>query len=237
AEKLIFLTQNRVICSQDGSVDTELARNDADALLAGGTLDEDTTSFLTHASLAVKRGVARAHLVPYTLDGSVLLEIFTHDGVGTMVVEDTLDDLRPATIDDVGAIVQLIEPLELDGTLVPRGRATIEREVENFTVLEHDGIIYGCVALKAYTDEKIAEMACLIVHPEWQGSGEGEMLLRHTEARARAMGAKRLFVLTTRTSHWFMKRGFVQAGISDLPKERQTHYNHSRNSLVFIKRL
>lgn len=237
AEKLIFLTQNRVICSQDGSVDTELARNDADALLAGGTLDEDTTSFLTHASLAVKRGVARAHLVPYTLDGSVLLEIFTHDGVGTMVVEDTLDDLRPATIDDVGAIVQLIEPLELDGTLVPRGRATIEREVEDFTVLEHDGVIYGCVALKPYADEHMAEMACLIVHPEWQSSGEGEILLRHTESRARAMGIKRLFVLTTRTSHWFMKRGFVQGGVSDLPKGRQAHYNRSRNSLVFIKRL
>src|SRR5690625_825162 len=153
AEKLIFLTQGRIVCLADGTVDTELAREDADKLLAGGTLDEDTQSFLSHASLAVKRGVPRAHLVPYTLDGSVLLEIFTHDGLGSIVVENTLDDLRPATIDDVGAIVQLIEPLEKDGTLVPRGRATIEREVEDFTVLEHVGVIYGCVALKPYLDE------------------------------------------------------------------------------------
>jgi len=237
AEKLIFLTQGPIVCAEDGTVDNELAREDADKLLAGGTLSEDAHSFLSHASLAVKRGVARAHLVPYTLDGSILLETFTHDDVGTMVVENTLDDLRDATIDDVGAIVQLIEPLEKDGTLVPRGRATIEREVENFTVLEHDGVIYGCVALKPYLDEGMAEMACLIVHPEWQGAGEGEMLLRHTEARARAMGVKRLFVLTTRTSHWFMKRGFVQGGVADLPKERQAHYNRSRNSMVFIKRL
>lgn len=237
AEKLIFMTQDRTVRDEDGSVDTELAREDADALLATGTLDEDTASFLSHASRAVKRGVARAHLIPYTLDGSVLLEIFTHDGVGTMVVEDTLDDLRPATVDDVGAIVQLIEPLEADGTLVPRGRAVIERDVEQFTVLEHDGVIYGCVALNPYLSEGMAEMACLIVHPEWQGSGEGEILLRHTESRARAMGARRLFVLTTRTSHWFMKRGFVQGGVADLPKERQAHYNRSRNSLVFIKRL
>ncbi len=237
AEKLIFLTQNKTVCNEDGSVDTELAREDADKLLAAGTLDEDTSSFLTYASRAVKRGVARAHLVPYTLDGSVLLEIFTHDGVGTMVVEDTLDDLRPATVDDVGAIVQLIEPLEADGTLVPRGRAVIERDVEKFTVLEHDSVIYGCVALMPYLQENMAEMACLIVQPEWQGSGEGEVLLRHAESKARAMGAKRLFVLTTRTSHWFMKRGFVQGGISDLPKERQAHYNRSRNSLVFIKKL
>ncbi|MFW7339933.1 amino-acid N-acetyltransferase [Pollutimonas sp. H1-120] len=237
AEKLIFLTQDRTVLDEDGAVDTELAREDADKLLAAGTLDEDTASFLGHASRAVKRGVARAHLVPYTLDGSVLLEIFTHDGVGTMVVEDTLDDLRPASVDDVGAIVQLIEPLEADGTLVPRGRSVIERDVEKFTVLEHDGVIYGCVAVIPYIGEGMAEMACLIVQQEWQGAGEGEMLLRHAELRARAMGAKRLFVLTTRTSHWFIKRGFVQGGISDLPKERQAHYNRSRNSLVFIKRL
>ncbi len=237
AEKLIFLTQDRAIFHDDGSVDTELAREEADSLLADGKLDEDTAFFLTYASRAVKRGVARAHLVPFTLDGSVLLEIFTHDGVGTMIVEDTLDDLRPATVDDVGAIVRLIEPLEADGTLVPRGRAVIERDVEKFTVLEHDGIIYGCVAVMPYPEDQMAEMACLIVQSEWQGVGEGELLLRHAETRARAAGAKRLFVLTTRTSHWFMKRGFVQGGISDLPKERQSHYNRSRNSHIFIKKL
>ncbi|ARP94889.1 amino-acid N-acetyltransferase [Bordetella genomosp. 13] len=237
AEKLIFLSGSAGVLNDDGSVDTELARADADALLAGDELDEDTALYLQYASLAVKRGVARAHLVPYSLDGSVLLEVFTHDGVGTMVVEDTLDDLRPATIDDVGAILSLIEPLEADGTLVPRPRSVIERDVERFTVLEHDGVIYGCAALNPYAAEQMAEMACLIVHPEWQGSGEGEILLRHMEARARALGMKRLFVLTTRTSHWFIKRGFVQGGISDLPREKQNNYNRSRNSLVFIKKL
>ena len=237
AEKLIFLSSSPGVLASDGSIDTELARVDADALLQQGELEEDTAFYLRHASLAVKRGVARAHLVPYALDGSVLLEIFTHDGVGTMVVEDTLDDLRPATLDDVGAILSLIEPLEADGTLVPRPRSVIEREVERFTVLEHDGVIYGCAALHPYPDEHMAEMACLIVHPEWQGSGEGEILLRHMESRARAMGARRLFVLTTRTSHWFMKRGFVQGGVADLPRDKQNNYNRSRNSLVFIKKL
>ncbi len=237
AEKLIFLTQDRLIKDQAGNTITELARETADRLLAEQALDEDTLAFLSHASRAVKRGVARAHLLPYTLDGSVLLEIFTHDGVGTMVVEDALDDLRPAVVDDIGAIVQLIEPLEADGTLVPRGRAVIERDVEKFTVLEHDGVIYGCVAVIPYLEDDMAEMACLIVHPEWQGEGEGEMLLRHAEMRARAMGARRLFVLTTRTSHWFIKRGFVRGSVSDLPKERQLTYNRSRNSLIFIKRL
>ena len=237
AEKLIFLSGSAGVLLPDGSVDTELARVDADALLHQDELDEDTSFYLRHASLAVKRGVARAHLVPYALDGSVLLEIFTHDGVGTMVVEDTLDDLRPATLDDVGAILSLIEPLEADGTLVPRPRSVIEREVEHFTVLEHDGVIYGCAALHPYPEDQMAEMACLIVHPEWQSAGEGEILLRHMESRARAAGARRLFVLTTRTSHWFIKRGFVQGRIADLPSEKQSNYNRSRNSLIFIKRL
>ncbi|HLS50779.1 MAG TPA: amino-acid N-acetyltransferase [Burkholderiaceae bacterium] len=237
AEKLIFLTHECSVLNEDGSIDTELAREVADSLIASGELDEDTAEFLRYASYAVKRGVPRAHLLSYTLDGAVLLEIFTHDGVGTMVVEDKLDDLRAATIDDVGAILQLIEPLEADGTLVPRGRAVVEREVELFTVLEHDGVIYGSVAVVPYLEDDMAEMACLIVHPEWQGEGDGELLLRHAESKARAIGAKRLFVLTTRTSHWFLKRGFVQGGVADLPKVRQAQYNRSRNSHILIKRL
>jgi len=187
AEKLIFLTETPGVLHADGTVDTELTRDEADTLLASQEGCTDTHFYLRHAARAVKRGVARAHLVPFALDGSVLLEIFTHDGVGTMVVEDTLDDLRAATLDDVGAILQLIEPLEADGTLAPRGRSVIEREVENFSVLEHDGVIYGCAALHVHAEAHMAEMACLIVHPEWQGSGEGEMLLRHIEARARSL--------------------------------------------------
>ncbi len=237
AEKLIFLTETDGVIGSDGNVDTELARLDADALLASNALDENTAFYLHFASKAVKRGVARAHMIPFSLDGVVLLEIFTHDGVGTMVVEDRLDDLRSATIDDVGAILRLIEPLESDGTLLTRGRAAIERDVENFSVLEHDGVIFGCATLHYYPDEKMAEMGCLIVHNEWQGAGEGELLLRHMESRAKALGVKRLFVLTTRTAHWFMKRGFGKGGVTDLPKERQAAYNRSRNSQVFIKRL
>lgn len=238
AEKLIYLTPNALTVGADKEeIAGELARLEADKLLASDTLDEDASLFVESASQAVKRGVPRAHLVPYAPDGSILLEIFTHDGVGTMVVEDKLDDLRPATLDDVGAILQLIEPLEADGTLVPRGRAIVEREVEGFTVLEHDGIIYGCVSVTPYLSEGMVEMACLIVQSEWQGEGEGELLLRHAESRARTLGATHLFVLTTRTSHWFIKRGFVQGSVTNLPKAKQAHYNRARNSLVFIKKL
>lgn len=237
AEKLIFMSKNGVLRDENKGVITEIARDDVEQLLKRNCLEEASASLLHHTANAVRRGVQRAHIIPYELDGSILLEYFTHDGVGTMVVEDTLDDLRPATIDDIGAIVSLIEPLEIDGTLVPRGRHVIERDVEKFTVLEHDGIIFGCVALIPYPDDKMAEMACLIVHPDWQSSGEGELLLRHAENKARALGLKRLFVLTTRTSHWFVKRGFSQGSINDLPADKQLSYNRSRNSLIFIKKL
>ncbi|NOL49656.1 amino-acid N-acetyltransferase [Pelistega europaea] len=238
ADKLIFINKATLLRDSNGEIVTEIARADVDTLLASdNSLDEEFRNFLRHASRAVRRGVKRAHIIPHDLDGSILLEYFTHDGVGTMVVEDTLDDLRPATVDDIGAIVSLIEPLEADGTLVPRGRHIIERDVDKFTVLEHDGIIYGCVSLMPYPEEKMAEMACLIVHPDWQSTGEGEILLRHTESKARALGFKKLFVLTTRTSHWFIKRGFVQGSISDLPAEKQMNYNRARNSLIFIKKL
>ena len=140
----------------------------------------------------------------------VLLELFLHDGVGTMISYENLESLREATPDDVGGILALIEPLESDGTLVRRGRHQIERDIDHFSVIEHDGVLFGCAALYPYTQERIGEMACLTVAPEAQGSGDGERLLKRIEQRARARGLTHIFVLTTRTEHWFLKRGFVK---------------------------
>jgi amino-acid N-acetyltransferase len=175
--------------------------------------------------------------VPFEMDGSALLEIFTHDGVGTMVSTENLETLREATIEDLGGILKLIEPLEADGTLVKRGRELIEREIEYFSVIEHDGVIFGCAALYPFPAENMAEMACLTVNPEVQSQGDGERILKHMENRARAAGFRRLFVLTTRTAHWFLKRGFVHATVDALPKDRQHMYNWQRKSLVLIKQL
>ena len=154
-----------------------------------------------------------------------------------MVVEETLEALREAGPDDVGGILALIRPLEEDGTLVKRDRGLIEREVENFTVIEHDGVIFGCAALYPYPSDGIGEMACLAVNPQSQNLGDGERLLTRIEQRARAAGLRRLFVLTTRTMHWFLKRGFVQAGIEALPQERRNLYNWQRKSQILIKTL
>ncbi|MDB5842272.1 MAG: argA [Herminiimonas sp.] len=237
ADKLIFITETPMMTDVTGAEMHELSAHQAKAALADGCLPADSAFYLRHAVKACIGGVPRAHIVPFATDGSALLELFTHDGVGTMISSQNLESLREATIEDVGGILKLIEPLEADGTLVKRGRELIEREIDNFSVIDHDGVIFGCAALYPFPEEKMAEMACLTVNPEVQAQGDGERLLKHMETRARAEGFKKLFVLTTRTAHWFLKRGFVNATIDDLPKDRQHMYNWQRKSLVLVKNL
>ena len=237
ADKLIFITEIPLITDAAGTEIREVSTHQAGAVLESGSLNADAAYYFEAATRAANLGVPRAHLVPYTVDGSVLLEVFTHDGVGTMISSENLESLREATIEDVASILHLIEPLEADGTLVKRGRELIEREVDYFSVIEHDGVIFGCAALYPFPVEKMAEMACLTVSPDSQAQGDGERLLKHLETRARAAGFKKLFVLTTRAAHWFLKRGFVMASIDDLPKDRQNMYNWQRKSMVLIKKL
>ncbi len=237
ADKLIFITEIPMIHDAAGEEIREVSAHQASAVLDSGCLSADTAYYFRAATQAALSGVPRAHIVPFATDGSVLLEIFTHDGVGTMISSENLESLREASIEDVGGILRLIEPLEADGTLVKRGRELIEREVDYFSVIEHDGVIFGCAALYPFPAEKMAEMACLTVSPDSQCQGDGERLLKHLENRARAAGFKQLFVLTTRAAHWFLKRGFVMATVDDLPKDRQNMYNWQRKSLVLIKKL
>ncbi|WP_255581924.1 amino-acid N-acetyltransferase [Cupriavidus sp. AU9028] len=237
ADKLIFITEVPGVMDAVGKLLPEMSMRVAVERLQNNHLPPDVAVYLQHLVKALKGGVPRAHLIPFALDGSVLLELFLHDGVGTMVADIDLESLREATLDDVGAIVQLIAPLEQDGTLVPRGRHLIERDIGNFSVIEHDGVLFGCAALYPYPREGMAEMACLTVSPEAQGTGDGERLLKRIERRARALGLDRLFVLTTRTEHWFLKRGFVRAGVDDLPEDKRKLYNWQRKSMVLMKKL
>jgi N-acetylglutamate synthase-like GNAT family acetyltransferase len=138
---------------------------------------------------------------------------------------------------DVGGILQLIEPFEKDGTLVKRDRTEIERDIANYTIVEHDGVIFACAALYPYPEARTGEMAALTVSPQSQGQGDGEKILKRIEHRARAMGLESIFVLTTRTMHWFLKRGFVQSDADWLPEARKRKYNWDRKSLVFVKKL
>jgi amino-acid N-acetyltransferase len=171
------------------------------------------------------------------VDGAILQELFTRGGIGSMVSQGPLQTLRKAGIEDVGGILQLLEPLEAEGTLVRRERERLEMEISRFVVLEHDRMIVGCAALYPFPDEKVGELACLAVHPDYRNAGCGDALLKHIEARAKTKGIKKLFVLTTRTAHWFVERGFEEAGIEKLPKSKQGLYNYQRRSKVFMKKI
>jgi len=103
--------------------------------------------------------------------------------------------------------------------------------------MEHDGLVIGCAALYPFSDERQAELACMAVHPSFRGGGRGERLLHFCEEEARKRGIRSLFVLTTRTAHWFVERGFVEADVATLPQTRQQLYNYQRRSKVFIKKI
>jgi amino-acid N-acetyltransferase len=247
ADKLIFLTEIPGIRiqpgepeSDDNPIDTEMPLELAERLLAELPKPQqpsDTAFYLQHCVRACKAGVERTHILPFATDGALLLEVYVHDGIGTMVIDEKLESLREATVDDVGGILQLIEPFEKDGTLVKRDRTEIERDAGQYTVIEHDGVIFGCAALYPYPQAKTAEMAALTVSPQSQGQGDGERILKRVEQRARAMGLSSIFVLTTRTMHWFLKRGFQPVAIDWLPEARQRSYNLNRKSQVLVKQL
>ncbi|MBX9715840.1 MAG: amino-acid N-acetyltransferase [Burkholderiaceae bacterium] len=244
ADKLIYVTEVKGIpldiTDPQSAIDQELTLADAEKLLAALPNPQqptDTAFYLQHAVKASRSGVVRVHIIPFSVDGSVLMESFTHDGVGTMIVDEKLESLREATADDIGGVLQLIVPFENDGTLVKRDRTEIERDIDFYTVIEHDGVIFGCAALYPYPEKQTGEMAALTVSPEVQGQGDGERILKRIEQRARAMGLKSIFVLTTRTMHWFIKRGFEQVSPDWLPESRQRKYNWDRRSQVLVKTL
>jgi amino-acid N-acetyltransferase len=237
AEKLIFLMDEPGL-TKAGKLLRELTVSDAEKLLRKEkSLSDDSRLYLPRAIKACKGGAARVHLISRHADGALLLELFTHDGVGTMVSRDPLEQMRDASIEDVGGVIRLIEPLEAEGTLVKRSRELLEREITRFGILEHDHVIVGCAALYPFADEKAAELACLAVAPDYRDAGGGEQLLRFIEEKAKKQRIKRLFVLTTRASHWFIEHGFREAPVSALPKQKQALYNYQRRSKVLVKTL
>ena len=247
ADKLIFLTEIPGIlidphapAGEDNPIDTELPLAAAEKLIAqlpAPLAPSDTAFYLQHCVKACKAGVERSHILPFAVDGALLLEIYVHDGIGTMVIDEKLESMREAAGDDVGGILQLIDPFEKDGTLVKRGRTEIERDAGNYTIIEHDGVIFACAALYPFPESKTGEMAALTVAPSVQGQGDGERVLKRIEYRARALGLDSIFVLTTRTMHWFLKRGFVQMDPDWLPDARKRKYNWDRKSQVLVKKL
>ncbi len=238
ADKLIMLVEGKGLLDGRRRLIPQLSPADADRLLQGKRkLPEDMQRHLSSAAHASRHGVRRVHLVGRGSDGALLRELLTRDGSGTLVTAETYEGLRHAVIDDAAGILELIAPLEADGTLVRRSRERLETEIDQFQVIERDGTIIACAALYPTDRGKLGELACMAVHPDYQDEGRGDVLLRAMERRAKEQDIQGLFVLTTHTAHWFRERGFKPGKVEDLPVKRRALYNYRRNSKVFLKPL
>jgi len=237
ADKLIFLTETAGALDAKGRLLSELTVREAGELVAANNLPEDVQIYLPCAIKATSQGVKRAHLISRHVDGALLIELFTHHGIGTMVVPESPEHIRPAQAADVAGILQILEPLEQQGVLVKRSERQLEGDVDRFFVLESEGNILGCAALYVFPEKKTAELAALAVNPFYRDGGRGERLLAYAESRARSTGLKSIFVLSTRTTHWFLERGFAEADPSWLPEQKAALYNYDRRSKVFVKEL
>ena len=242
ADKLIFLGSQQGILDEFGKLMREVTPQQLDQHIAKYIDSNFEIAFhLEKAKEASLKGVQRVHLLSYAHDGALLEELFTRDGHGTMITDAHYEEVRTANIKDVGGLIGLLRPLEEEGILVYRSRERLENEIEQFAVIERDGMILACAALypipTAEDELKSAEIACVAVHPSYRKSNRGSQILHHLEEKAKDLGIQQLFILTTRTAHWFLEQGFENASVDDLPQARQALYNFQRNSIVCKKSL
>lgn len=238
ADKLVGLVEGRGVVDGRRRSISQLTPDEADALVEKRRQHgADTRKHLAAAARAVRGGVRRAHLVSRRDDGALLRELFTREGAGTLISAEVYEDVRPATLADIGPLSALLRPLEDAGVLVRRGRERLEVELDRFLVIDRDGLVIGCAALEPFEDASVGEIYCVAIHPRYRDSGRAEGLLERMEARAAELGLERIFVLTTRTAHFFQDRGYGPSSVRQLPDERRASYDRGRRSRVLMKSL
>ena len=243
ADKLVYLV-DALPAGADGTPVRQASASRLEALLAGGrpasrdpAADERLARTASHAVRACRAGVERVHLLEIDDPDALLRELYTRDGGGTLVTAERWESVRRATIEDVGGLIGLIAPLQDNGTLAARSREALELDIERFVVCERDGATVACAAAFDLDDGESVEIASVAVHPDYRGEGRADRLLAHLEAEARAAGRARAVILSTRTGHWFVERGYVEASPEALPPARRGGYDRRRNSKVYVKSL
>lgn len=240
ADKLIFLGEKSGV--EQGELIREMTDKQAKTLIA--ELDDsqiENKRFLQSAIYACQNGVLRTHILSYGKNGALLGELFSYDGSGTLISKSAYDEIRPATIDDIGGLIKLLEPLEQQGILVHRSKQRLESEIDLFSIIERDGMVIGCGALYPLPSETgeiyQAEIACIAIHQNYRSGSRGADLIAFLQKQAEQQGIVELFVLTTRTAHWFIELGFQEVAIETLPKSRLEKYDYQRKSKVLLKTL
>jgi amino-acid N-acetyltransferase len=240
ALKIIYVTAAG-LKNPDGSRLPALSVDEARKLVAGldPARDMATISALTNAARACSQGIARVHMVD-GLEGEVLLdELFSNEGVGTMIYADEYQQIRPAEVYDIPAMMGMIRQSVADDEILPRTRREMKAALGDYFLMETDGNPVGVVAVHLYPDSKLAELACLYIRATHENAGHGRKLVAFAEKTAKARGAERIVALSTQAWRYFeQKCGFQVADESALPPaRRQKLLDSGRNSKVMIKAL
>jgi amino-acid N-acetyltransferase len=236
AEKLILLTEQSCCHPENNEQIRQMTTDEADIFLQQHQdITDKITLPLKAAIQGCRSGIERVHLIKRSIDGALLLELFSRDGVGTLISSTPYEELRPATLNDIGGILELIKPLEQQGILARRSREKIEMEIADYIIIERDGLIIGCTALHLNTTNQYGAIACLAIHPDYQRSARGNRLLDYIYKKAKELTLNKLYVLSTQTMHWFIDRGFLSCEMNNLPDELKTLYHPERNSKILVK--
>ncbi len=246
ADKLFFITARPPIMAQDyklpvGTVVSVTGRisnfslQDVNQFFKDNQFKPDLV-LLDKARRACEAGVSRVHILDGLSDGVLLREVFSNLGSGTMVYSNQYSGIRSMRYDEVGDVLRVMKPFVDRNILLPRTEAMIEESLNDFIVFEVDGAVHASCALHVYP-EGFGEIAAVAVDSAYSHLGVGPKMIEFLCERAKKMGLKELFVLTTRTADWFMGMGFEEGVVSDLPEKKRTAYNYSRNSRIFIKHI
>jgi amino-acid N-acetyltransferase len=196
-------------------------------------------SKLEQAVRAARGGVPRVHIIDGRVEEGLLAEVFSNEGIGTLIHANEYQAIRRAVRKDIRAIQGLIRAGVENDELLPRTKAELERQIDDFFVFEVDRNPVACVAVHHFPQEGKAEMACVCVDGRYENQGIGGKLMQYAEAQARSLGAAELFCLSTQAFNYFQQKGgFVPGTPDDLPPARREKYERSgRRSLVLLKRL
>ena len=242
ADKLIYFLDSDGVLNKRGELIPEMTSQKAKNLIKNiesksspenaAHISYKDLNILKSSLLAIKQNVEKIHLINRNTNGSLIEELYTDKGSGTILTEYALEKIRSASSKDIKSIYQLIEPLGLNGKLISRANEKIEQDIQNFIVIEYNHKLIGCAALYPY--KNMTEISCFAIHPNYQRQGFGMKLLNYCEKK---INSRYAFILTTQSEHWFKEKGFNEAHIDSMPPERRKIYHVGRNSKFFTKKL
>ncbi len=241
AKKLILLVPTPGVMNSAGELVASMTATDAKAhakeLSQRGDAESQCVFRALQAALRVTaKSIPRSHLISFKENGALLLELYSREGRGSLLGQDSLDELRAATLADISGILNLIRPLEESGILVKRSRELLETEIDNFRVIALEGTIIGCAALYP-TGNSLGEVACIAIHENYRNRGLGRRMLEALERTALESNMTALFTLTTEASHFFLENSYCEVTLNELPEQRKQLYNYHRGSRVLKKLL